>query len=339
VTVKKILFTGSSAKGALEHSYKNAADQLGISSQLFDPWIGEKKYIKGGIIGRKLQLFLPIDAWLRKMNRDFVLAVRDLRPDLILLFTNARITVGALATVKAMFPDIRVAWVWPDPLLSLERDNILNAPLIDLTATYSCATIPVLTQLGLRNVQWIPLASDPVMHTYTENAGDDFGTDISFVGSWRPERERVMKAICEHFPNLRIEIHGNNWDRDCKNSAVRERVLSKGLFERAMAEKFSTTRININVMDDTNYPAANMRFFEIPVAGGLELTNHAPEMERVFKDREHLLYYENEKDVAEKVTWVLNNSEACSRIRRTGHELVKSGHTYKQRLESILDYL
>lgn len=333
---RRILLVGSTAKGALEFSYANAAAKLGIATKFFDPGVEEKKYIKGGFWGRKVQVFMPLDAWVRKMNRDFVLAVRDYAPDLVFIFTNARITTGALASVRAMSPDIKIVWIWPDPLLSLGRDSLLNAPLIDLVGTYSSATIPVFKQLGFKNVLWIPLAGDPDMHKQKGIPDDGFTSDISFVGSWRPERDRVMTAICRQLGKYRIEIHGNSWTRDCKDPVTRKRVLSKGLFEADMAEKFSRSRININVIDDTNFPAANMRFFEIPTAGGLELTNHSPEMEEFFKDKEHILFYTDEQDVIEKIKWALDHPEECRAIREKGNALLNNGHTYVQRLESIL---
>jgi spore maturation protein CgeB len=339
VNLRRILLVGSTAKGALEFSYRHAADQLGISTKFFDPGIEERKYIKGGFLGRKVQTFMPLDAWIRKMNRDFVLTVREYNPDSIFLFTNARITPGALASVRAMSPDIKIVWIWPDPLLSLGRDYIVSAPLIDLVATYSAATVQVFTQLGFKKVQWVPLAGDPYMHKFTEVAEDDFTGDIVFIGSWRPERDRVMTAICRQLGNYRIEIHGNSWTRDCKDPQTRKRVLSKGVFEEAMAEKFSHSRISINVIDDTNFPAANMRFFEIPITGGLELTNNSPEMNGSFRDKEHLLYYTDEQDVVEKIKWALHHPEECRAIRKNGSTLARAEHTYVQRLETIFQAL
>jgi spore maturation protein CgeB len=197
----------------------------------------------------------------------------------------------------------------------------------------------VFTDLGFKNVQWVALAGDPIMYKSGGEAALSYSSDISFVGSWRPERERVMSAICRRFSKYKIEIHGNNWKRDSKDPEIRKRVVSKGLFEEAMADKFARTRININVIDDTNYPAANMRFFEIPINGGLEITSSTPEMQRFFKDKEHVIYYDNDQDVAEKIEWALSNPDICEEIRRNGYELASTEHTYMERLKKILESL
>ena len=70
MSTQRILLIGSSAKGTLEYSYLKAAAQLPAETMLFDPAVEEEKYVKGGKIGQKLHLFLPVESWIRKMNRE-----------------------------------------------------------------------------------------------------------------------------------------------------------------------------------------------------------------------------------------------------------------------------
>ncbi len=68
-----------------------------------------------------------------------------------------------------------------------------------------------------------------------------------------------------------------------------------------MATFFQRTRVNINVIDDTNFPSANMRFFEIPTAGGVQVCTSCPDMEGEFLDGRHLMYYNSLEQLADKV--------------------------------------
>src|SRR6187455_3081425 len=97
---KKILFVGTGAVWSLEMSYKRAAVDLGYEVKHFDPGVEIHKYIKGSRLGQKVHAFLPVDAWDRKMNRELIIAVKDYAPDVILLFGNAKIFFGTLATIK-----------------------------------------------------------------------------------------------------------------------------------------------------------------------------------------------------------------------------------------------
>ena len=333
--VNKILILGASGKGALELSYINAAKELGIEIEIFDPAKEEKKYIKGGSIGKKFS-FLPVEQWIRKMNREIVLLAKKFNPDLILLFTNTRVLPGTLACIRTMNHRIKIAWIWPDTPLNLEKHNFLNAPLVDITCTYSKATIPVFSRLEFPNVHWVPLAGDLNMHG-TDIIREEFETDISFVGGWRPEREKVMGIICGHFKNANIEIYGPYWKRDCKHPDVKTKIKGEGLYEADLALFFNKSRININVIDDTNFPAANMRFFEIPAAGGLQLASSCPEQETVFCNREHILYFTSEEKIISEIEWALSHPGECSLIRSKGHNLLKSEHTYAHRLQYIIN--
>lgn len=339
MSVKKILLVGSSSKGALEYSYLKAAEQLSIETVLFDPGKTEQKYLKGGKIGRTVHLFLPVEQWIRKANRELILLTKKFEPDVLVLFTNTRVLPGTLACIKTMMPAVKVVWIWPDTPMNLEKHNLLNAPLVDLTATYSSATLPVYQQLAFKNIHWIPLAGDPFMHGVPASDQENFSCDISFIGTWRPERERVMAVLCKQFSQYKIEIHGRYWKRDCKNPEIRRSIKGEGLYESAMARLFNQSRINMNVIDDTNFPAANMRFFEIPTARGLQLTSPCPEMETIFRHREQVVYYTNESDAAEQVKWILEHPEEGARIRQQGNALVMQEHTYVHRLGTIITKL
>lgn len=333
---KRVLAIGSSSKAALELSYLNAAENLGIEMKIFDPAKEEVKYIKGGRIGKKIHAFLPVEQWIRKMNREIILLVKKFEPDLILVFTNTRVLPGTLACIKTMNNSIKIAWLWPDTPLNLEKHNFLNAPLMDMTCTYSSATVPVFSRLGFPNIHWVPLAGDLQMHGIGI-VKKDFEIDISFVGGWRPEREKVMNIICDHFKSANIEIYGPYWKRECKNGAVRRRIKGEGLYERQLSEFFNRSRINVNVIDDTNFPAANMRFFEISAAGGLQLASACPEQEHIFRDREQILYFKSDDKIISQIEWILSNPHECAIIRSKAHELLKISHTYSHRLKYITD--
>ena len=92
----------------------------------------------------------------------------------------------------------------------------------------------------------------------------------------------------------------------------------------------------MNIIDDTNFPSANMRFFEIPTAGGLQITSACPEMEQVFKHREHLLYFKDTRDLSVQIEWALQNPDALKTMRQRAQQLIHQQHNYDQRLQTIV---
>ena len=223
--------------------------------------------------------------------------------------------------------------------MNLDTNNLNNARLFDLSASYSNTSLAAFSTLGFANPYWVPLAGDTFLHWNEVRESDDFLCDVSFVGGWRPERERVMKVINEQFSNLTIELHGNYWQRSCKDKKLLKRWKSDGLYAKDLSNYFNRSRININVIDDTNYPAANMRFFEIPTSGGLQLASSCPEFENEFIDYESILFFQNENEVVEKIKWVLENKERSQSIRKGAQQMIRTKHNYEERLKEILQLI
>jgi hypothetical protein len=335
----KIMLVGTINEFCLETSYANAARSLGYEVRQFDPRSETEKYVKLGMVGKKMNDFLPIEAWVKKMNRELIVQAKREEPSVMIVFGAARVLYGTLMTIRLLLPRIRLVWVWPDTPMNLEEHNIANAPLYNLSAVYSEAASMAFAEYGFRNCEWIPLAGDHFMHGRDVRETDEFDCDISFVGMWRPERERIMKVISDNFSGCRIELHGNNWQRNCHDKSLMSFWKSNGFYGRSLADHFNRSRVNLNIIDDTNYPAANMRFFEIPVSGGLQVASACPEWGTEFVDNESIISFGDQTELVHKLRAVLDNKQHAQFIRKNAWALVRQRHTYVERLKKILNLL
>jgi spore maturation protein CgeB len=109
------------------------------------------------------------------------------------------------------------------------------------------------------------------------------------------------------------------------------------LYEAEFAQAVAACRINLNIIDPTNYPAANMRFFELPVAAGFQLSSPCPEMEDEFRHGEELFFYQDETELPSIVRTLLANDGLRARVAAAGRDLVLSRHTYQHRARAILE--
>ena len=92
----------------------------------------------------------------------------------------------------------------------------------------------------------------------------------------------------------------------------------------------------MNVIDPTNYPAANMRFFEIPMAGGLQVCSRCPELENEFREGEHLFYYQQPADLPDLVRDLLADGPRRQAVASAAHDKVLARHLYRHRAQAIL---
>ena len=331
----KILLAGNFDTYTLETSYKNALIDEGHEVRTFDFPATTNKYIKYGKIGHIIHNFLSIEAWIRKTNRELVIEAKNFNPDLLFVFANTPVLTSSFAFMKSVLP-VKCILIWPDTVFNLQSHVLLSAPLYDFVASYSETCCKTFSELGFKNVKWIPLAADPHLHYAPESSEKVY--DLTFVGGWRPEREEALSHIAGHFPALKLRIQGTQWHR-AHNKDLQKFVVNQPLYGKNFTTITQQSRINMNIIDETNYPAANMRFFEIPVAGGFQIASACPEMEKLFQPYRHLLYFKNNNELVEAVQFALDHEDDCTTMKNLTRQLVLDKHTYQHRIKEIISHL
>jgi spore maturation protein CgeB len=331
----EILIVGSAAMGSLESSYGKAFSELGWAVSFWDPVQVTNRYVLGGRLGRMVSSFIRVEPWLMKANRQLVIDVMRLRPRLILTFTHPHLLPGALAQIRAAV-DVTLLQIWPDTMSNWGATLSPNLPLYDLVATYSQATVPILKSMGARQVTWLPLAGDPELHPSDTSYRSDLAAEVSFIGGWRPEREAVLSQL----QNFDLKIWGPEWGRRCRNNqAITKAWEGRALRGVEFAQAVQGSKINLNIIDPTNYPAANMRFFEIPTAGGLQVCSSCHEMEAEFRHGEQIFYFHNQAELPELLRALLSDEALRTKVATAAHAEVLARHTYTHRAQRLLELL
>jgi len=340
--VTKVLLAGTFGPGRLEQSYHSAFLDIGCEVYTMDIAATIDKYCRFGKIGRYLNAFLSVEPWIRKANRDLVIATKRFRPDLLVVFGQSYVRAGALAQIGAC-TKTKTSLIWPDTLVNLADETIAALPLYDFVASYGRETLVPFLRLGARRVEWVPLAGDHHLHLIDELSEADrheYGADISFVGGWRPEREAALEKVLARFPDKKVKVWGPEWDRRCHENESLVKVWQGGpLYGKDFAKVLAASCVSLNIIDDTNYPAANMRFFEIPMAGGVQVCSSCPEMEDEFKHAQTIFYYHSLDEMVDILRLVLSNDSARHKVADRAHRLVMSRHTYSHRAQKIIEQM
>ena len=331
----RVLIVGNALQGNLEASYEAAFRQLSCEVEVFNLARAVDSYTRLGRVGRVFNRFVPVEAWVRKANRDLVMRVIERRPSTVLIIGQHLVRLGALAQLQAG-ASARVGLVWPDTMLNLDDRLVACLPVVNAVFTYSERSVAIFRRLGADTVVWVPLAGDPELHTPATPSPVEraqYGADVTFIGGWRPEREAVLTGLV----GLDLKIWGPEWGRRCAgNTVVMKAWQGRPLIGAEFAMAVAASKVNLNIIDPTNHPAANMRFFEIPVAGGLQVCSACPEMSGVFRDGEHLFYYSDVADLRSRIEELLSKPSLGRAVAAAGHALALSAHTYRHRAEQIL---
>lgn len=172
--------------------------------------------------------------------------------------------------------------------------------------------VPRFYQKGSKNVFWIPVACDPVIHGKKRNQKL---YDIGFVGTLSNSRKRR---------NLIKKLKG------------RFQFYYERCFLERMSEVFSQSKIVFNVQPTLGF---NMRVFEAMASGSMLLTDETDGsgLSELFEDGRHLILYRNEADILNLADYYLNHDEERERIAQEGMEEVLARHTYDHRVQEITD--
>lgn len=334
----RVMLVGHYAIGALECSYRSAFDALGWQVHSFDISKAVDDHCRGGRLGRLFNTFVQVEPWIRKANRDLVLAAIEFQPDVLVSFGHYPLRVGALAQIRTSTHAALVS-VWPDPFVNWNTHLTGCLPMFDLVATFSQATVPVFARLGAPKAAWVPLAGDPSLHTRTRCVSEDhaiYGADLSFIGGWRPEREAALSLL----DGFNVRIWGPDWGRRAKrNSFIRKAWQGRAIYGAEFAKAVACSKVNLNVIDATISQSPNMRFFEIMMAGGLQLGSYCPEMAEMIRHGEHVFYFRKPEQLPDLLRQILENEGLRAKVAQAGYEAVLAGHTYRHRAEQILGLL
>lgn len=332
----RLLVVGAFDEGRLETSYVRAFRQLGWDvSELSIPDL-VRAHARLGELGRTVHRFVHVEPWLRRINADFVTTARQLAPDLVMIVGMVEeLRAGALAQVRALLP-VKVVWVWPDQMANWTTAMATMLPSVDLVATFSSTTLSAFAEMGARDVMWVPLAADPGLHGLTAAVAQTTmpPCDVSFIGAWRPSREALVSELSQ----FDLRIWGNDWARSARSNPVVRRAWQRTFLNGSeLTTAVRASRVNLNIIEPSGYPAANMRVFELLIAGGLQLSSACPELADVLRHDEHLYYFNDGAELPGLVSDLLGRPEDRRRVADAGRREVEARHTYPVRARAIVE--
>lgn len=106
-----------------------------------------------------------------------------------------------------------------------------------------------------------------------------------------------------------------------------------------MPKVFYGSRVNLNFTIPNIKSGIPLRVWDVLGAGGFLITNYQPELELYFEPDRDLVVFESRQELAKKVSYYLEHEEIRREIARNGYEKVKLNHSYKKRMEQMLEIL
>lgn len=171
---------------------------------------------------------------------------------------------------------------------------------------------------------YLPEGANPNIHRLYD---EEKRYDVSFVGQRYGNRPEIIAGLCE--AGIRAEAFGPGWP-------------SGPLTMEEMVRTWSRSKINLGfggVLGHKETYCLKGRDFEVPMSGGLYLTEHHAELVPFYDVGREIVTYTGFDDLLAKVRWLLSDPDQAKIIRRAGRERALREHSWGMRFERVFRML
>lgn len=167
---------------------------------------------------------------------------------------------------------------------------------------------------------YLPEGANPAVHRPYDVPRD---IPVSFVGQCYGRRPEMVAAIAA--AGIPVAVYGSGW-------------ANGPLSTEDMVRMYSRSDISLGfsgVADMAGAYCLKGRDFEVPMSGGLYLTENHPELGRWFTPGEEIETYTDASDLIEKIRRLLDAPDRAAAIRRAGRRRALAEHSWEKRFETV----
>ncbi len=253
------------------------------------------------------------------INQQLHYTALKFKPDIIFCLKAETIFPKTLRIIKKFCASYLINF-YPDSPFALWNGNstiniIKSFSLYDQFLIWSYELLPALISAGCKNVSYFPFAFD--QDIFAKNIiilpfeKKYFSSDVCFIGTWEPERERWLQNLCERLPMINVAIWGNEWTKNInQTSLLYDKIRGNAIYGCQMRKAFACSKIVLNFIRQQNIQAHNMRTFEVPASNAFLLTQRTHDQASLlFKEGESIVCFSTLEELVEKIIFYLNNNE------------------------------
>ncbi len=265
----------------------------------------------------------------RKLNRHIVETYQQYGPEIV-LFIKGEVIFEE--TVSVMKESKNVLWV---------LDSIFNLPVsMKLAEKMNAVFLFEKTEVdGIRKINentfFLPSAFDDRIFRKLTLQKD---IDLLFIGTLYDSRVKLFEKLHQEFPDLKLKIFCKRflfYKSPVKylNSLKSEIFINRFVTPEKANILYNRSRICLNMHHGQSVYGVNPRFFEILGAGGYQLVDKKPYIEENFSDQVET--YHSEEELYKKISSFFKGKKIVR--DQAIYDKVRASHTYKKRVEFILE--
>jgi spore maturation protein CgeB len=300
--------------GVSYHNRKTLHDRLVLAGKTLIPGVNRKT------------------AWVQRHRKQLLEAMSHEQWD-VLLSIQGTVDQQTVQQCRRHSPGLKVFYWWGDILTDQAQSRISQAAAFSEQLLVSGkGTFDRLSLVYQDQLRYFPFGVAHRFHTVGNISAHDrqrFSAEVAFVGTCYPERCELIRHLNTQL-DFPVRVWGRGW-RHCKG------VRSHGALSLADSLKVhACSRISLNLHHADTDNGCNMKYYEIPAAGGFQICDWQPLLQETALGRQTIAC-RSLAEFAEKIHYYLaHEQERQQRVAATC-ETVFTTEDYPSRLAEIFN--
>lgn len=154
---------------------------------------------------------------------------------------------------------------------------------------------------------------------------------LLFIASYTKQRMEFLNQI----NSINLKLIGAKWQKDYLKNIE---YLDKNININQVLDEYNLSQFILNIKHEHNVVnGLNMRSFEAIASGGCLLQDYVKDIEINFEINKNILVYNNIEELNELILKMKKDKLIMNNLIKNGKELVLEKHTYKNRVNKILE--
>jgi len=335
----KVLIVGSKNESAIERFYMKYLEEYGVTVHLYAAYDIVYAYHSRNIVNKVL---FKTKLWTgyRAVNKGLLETAAALKPDIIWVFKGMEIYPQTLVTLRKQ--GFKLVNYNPDHPFIIAGPGSGNKNVTDSVGLYDlhfCYHNGLLKEIKERfniSTVMLPFAYEGSEVIYADPATVTPIKKICFQANPDSYRADMVELLAKN--GLIVDVYGKGWQR-----TKLPNVPGVNIYDIASRPKFwemnQSYRVQLNLFRKHNYGSHNMRTFEIPVVGGIELTPYSEEQADFFEEEKEIFFFRSDDDMVVQAKKLMAMSEAQIDDIRTAARArsLASGYSFADRSKTVLN--
>lgn len=281
-----------------------------------------------------------ISSILKHLNDEFINRVKEYQPDIIWIFKGMEIMPSTLYLLKRR-GIILINYNPDNPFIFSGKGSgnkfiTDSINLYDIHFAYDKTIAKELKEKFNSKTFILPFGFDIEESVYQRSLLLNENNKVCFLGNPDILRADFINKLAAN--GIGIDVYGHNWKQYIKNDKVN---INKAVYGEDIWYVLHSYRVQLNLMRVHNLASHNMRSFEVPGIGGIQLAPKTNDHSDFFTNNEEIFLYEDFEDCLSLINSItsMSNLEALQIRKNARKRSLNSGYSYENRTLHFLDCL